>query len=77
MFFMQVCEARWLFSCYAISSDSYANDVFAYIPSLRVLREGGYEAVDAMIYYGLHGPWEPSVEETIIRAVHDLTEKAR
>ena len=26
----------------------YSNDVMAYIPSLRVLREGGYEGGDAM-----------------------------
>ncbi len=30
---------------------AYCNDVFAYIPSLRVLQEGGYEGGDAMIYY--------------------------
>jgi hypothetical protein len=29
----------------------YSNDVFAYIPSLRVLREGGYEGGGAMAYY--------------------------
>ena len=27
----------------------YSNDVFAYIPSLRVLREGGYEGGGAML----------------------------
>jgi hypothetical protein len=51
---------------------AYANDVCAYIPSLRVLREGGYEGCDAMVYYGFHGPWAPSVEEDIMAAVHRL-----
>ncbi|MBY0512401.1 MAG: neutral/alkaline non-lysosomal ceramidase N-terminal domain-containing protein, partial [Gemmataceae bacterium] len=31
----------------------YANDVMAYIPSVRVLKEGGYEADSSMIYYGM------------------------
>ncbi len=53
----------------------YANDVCAYIPSLRVLREGGYEANDSMIYYGFHGPWAPPVEEMIISTVHKLVKQ--
>ena len=55
----------------------YSNDVFAYIPSLRVLKEGGYEGGGAMIYYGQPGPFAPSVEETIIGKVHDLLRRAR
>lgn len=49
----------------------YANDVMAYIPSLRVLQEGGYEGAGAMVYYGLPATWAPAVEEDIVRAVHD------
>jgi neutral ceramidase len=48
----------------------YTNDVMAYIPSRRVLTEGGYEGGGAMIYYGLPTVWAPEVEETIIRAMH-------
>ena len=48
----------------------YANDVMAYIPSLRVLKEGGYEGDTAMIYYGLPTAWGPRVEEAIIGEVH-------
>lgn len=48
----------------------YSNDVFAYVPSLRVLKEGGYEGGGAMIYYGQPGPFAPSIEETIIGEVH-------
>lgn len=54
----------------------YSNDVFAYIPSRRVLEEGGYEASGAMIYYLQPGPFTPSVEETIIRKVHALLKAA-
>ncbi len=50
----------------------YANDVMAYIPSLRILREGGYEGEGAMVYYGLHGPWAPTVERDIFAAIHRL-----
>jgi neutral ceramidase len=49
----------------------YANNVMAYIPSRRVLTEGGYEGGGAMVYYSLPSPWAPTIEETLIRAVHD------
>jgi hypothetical protein len=45
---------------------AYCNDVFAYIPSRRILDEGGYEGGGAMVYYGLPGPFTSSVEETIM-----------
>jgi len=50
----------------------YSNDVFGYVPSLRVLREGGYEGGDAMIYYARPGPFNEQVEELIISKVHQL-----
>ena len=53
---------------------AYTNDVMAYIPSLRVLKEGGYEGASAMIYYGLPTSWSPAVEETIVKGVHELGE---
>ena len=48
----------------------YSHDVMAYIPSRRVLMEGGYEGGGAMVYYGLPTVWAPEVEETIVREVH-------
>jgi hypothetical protein len=48
---------------------AYANDVMAYIPSRRVLLEGGYEGVGAMVYYGLPTSWAPSVEAQIAAEV--------
>jgi hypothetical protein len=39
----------------------------AYIPSRRVLAEGGYEGGGAMVYYGLPTVWSPDVEELIVR----------
>jgi hypothetical protein len=51
---------------------AYANDVMAYIPSRRVLEEGGYEGGGAMVYYGLPSPWAPEVEERIVTKVKEL-----
>lgn len=48
---------------------AYANDVMAYIPSLRVLREGGYEGGGAMLYYGLPSPWSEEVESLVVAEV--------
>lgn len=49
---------------------AYAQDVMAYIPSRRVLLEGGYEGGGAMVYYGLPTVWSTDVEEQILEAVH-------
>jgi hypothetical protein len=48
---------------------AYCNDVMAYIPSLRVLKERGYEGETSMIYYGRPAIWSDAVEEAIIAAV--------
>ncbi len=56
---------------------AYANDVMAYIPSLRVLREGGYEGGGAMIYYGQPTVWAPKVEELIVDEVHRQIKQLR
>jgi len=53
----------------------YANDVLAYIPSERVLKEGGYEADSSMTYYGFPTKWAPGLEDKIIKTVVDLTKK--
>lgn len=50
----------------------YANDVMAYVPSRRVLREGGYEGATAMIYYGLPTSWSEDVEKQVVEATHEL-----
>lgn len=50
----------------------YTNDVMAYIPSLRVLKEGGYEGGGAMVYYGLPASWGPEVENVLVGGVKEL-----
>ena len=49
---------------------AYTNDVPCYIPSERILREGGYEGGGAMVYYGWPTRLKPGVESLIIDAVH-------
>jgi len=55
----------------------YSNDVMGYIPSLRIRREGGYEAGEAMRFGMLPGPWTESVEDRIVEKVHALLEQTR
>ncbi len=52
----------------------YANDVMAYIPSRRVLGEGGYEGGGATVYYGLPTVWSPEIENNIANEVHRQVE---
>jgi hypothetical protein len=50
----------------------YANDVMAYIPSARVVKEGGYEGDSSQIYYGLPTKWSLKIEDLIVNKVHEL-----
>jgi neutral ceramidase len=50
----------------------YSNSVMCYIPTERVLSEGGYEAVDNMVYYGQPGPFAPGVETRVTDAIHQV-----
>ncbi len=56
----------------------YSNDVFTYLPSERILKEGGYEGGGALIYTSsiLHpGPIAAGIEERIIQPVHEALGK--
>ena len=55
--------------------NAYSNDLPCYIPSVRILNEGGYEGKDAMIYFDRPTYFRPEVEELIISAVHKLVPK--
>lgn len=48
----------------------YSNLVHAYVPSRRVLLEGGYEGNGAVIYQSLPGPFAPGLEDKIVESVH-------
>ncbi len=55
----------------------YANDVFGYVPSRRVLDEGGYEGGGALLYYGRPGPFDATVEERIFTEIARLMRSTR
>jgi putative membrane-bound dehydrogenase-like protein len=55
--------------CRRLWVNAYANDAPCYIPSERVLKEGGYEGGGAMIYYDVPAPFRPGLEQPIIDAV--------
>ncbi len=50
----------------------YNNELLSYIPSLRVLKEGGYEGTEGIPEYGLPAPYGWAVEETIALKVDEL-----
>jgi hypothetical protein len=50
----------------------YNNDLFCYVPSLRVLKEGGYEGTLGMWEYGHRAPFMETVEERITGLVDRL-----
>ena len=56
---------------------AYANDVFSYVPSNRILIEGGYEADYSMLFYDFPTRWAASIEDTLIKAVHELVSRTR
>ena len=63
------------FGAKGIMVAGYSNDVMSYIPSLRVLKEGGYEADDSMIYYGLPGPYDDQVEDRVMSTVKQVMKR--
>lgn len=51
----------------------YSNDVFGYLGSGRVIREGGYEGGSANTrILNLPGRFTPAAEETVVSKVHEL-----
>lgn len=54
----------------------YNNDLTSYVPSLRVLKEGGYEGVTGMFEYGHRAPYTETVEDQISKKVDELVKAA-
>ena len=53
---------------------AYCNDVFGYLPSARVLAEGGYETRG--LYSGTPGLFSPAAQDAIILKVRELATQA-
>lgn len=54
----------------------YANYVPCYIPSRRILAEGGYEAEDSLWYYDRPARISTNAEDLIVKTVQDLVPKS-
>ena len=52
--------------------NGWANDMPGYIPSRRILLEGGYEADFSQVYYEQPGRYDPSVEDKLVNAVKEM-----
>jgi len=55
--------------------NAYSNACPGYVPSERILREGGYEGGGAMIYYDIPGPYATGLEQTIVDAVRSQVQE--
>ena len=51
----------------------YNNDVFGYLPTARILREGGYETRGLYVDYGL---FRPNVQDVVMEAIADMARAA-
>jgi hypothetical protein len=54
----------------------YNNNLLSYIPSERVLKEGGYEGTTGMLEYGHRAQYKEGVEDQISKIVHELVKKS-
>jgi neutral ceramidase len=56
---------------------AYCNEIFAYVPSMRILLEGGYEADSSLIYYNLPTCFAPAVEDALVNKVLGMIKQAQ
>lgn len=55
----------------------YAYEVPCYIPSARLIKEGGYEADSSLTYYGYYGPFRCEIEQRLFDKVSALAAQVR
>ncbi len=63
------CRLRRMYDPARIWIGAYTNDFPGYIPSRRIWKEGGYEAGDATVFFGLPNRFADEVEERVIEEV--------
>ena len=49
---------------------AYANGCPAYIPTDRIIKEGGHEGKDAMPFFGHHHPFKVGAEQILYENLH-------
>jgi neutral ceramidase len=55
----------------------YAYEVPCYVPSARLIKEGGYESDYSLVYYGYYGPFRGSVEDLLVNRAAALVAELR
>jgi hypothetical protein len=55
----------------------YAYEVPCYIPSARLIKEGGYETESSLIYYGFYGPFRGEIETLLVNRLEALVRRLR
>ncbi len=55
----------------------YANDMFGYLPTRRVQREGGYEGGRAILWSPLPAPFTETVQDRVMEAARRLARRVR
>ncbi len=60
---------KWEYDAAKLWISAYSNDVPCYIPSRRVLAEGGCEADSSLLYYDKPAKLAPTTEDRIVAAV--------
>jgi hypothetical protein len=53
----------------------YANDMFGYVPTARVLRDGGYEGTRSVLWSALPAPFAETTEERVLGDVDRLVKQ--
>ena len=55
----------------------FSNDVMSYIPSVRIIREGGYEGDTSQLEYKMPAKWKEDIEPLILNTVFQLWEQIK
>jgi neutral ceramidase len=50
----------------------YAYEVPCYIPSARLIKEGGYETESSLIYYGFYGPFRAGIDAQVFNRLEAM-----
>ncbi|MCL2744246.1 MAG: neutral/alkaline non-lysosomal ceramidase N-terminal domain-containing protein [Planctomycetaceae bacterium] len=53
----------------------YTNDVMSYIPTVTILKEGGYEGASSQMIYGMPGMWTEDIETVIHKALDEIAKQ--
>jgi neutral ceramidase len=67
-------QIKKMFSTMNVMVLGYSNGVSTYIPTRRILKEGGYEA-EAFVLHGFRGPFVPENEWILLGAVKEAEER--